>query len=261
MTTKHPDDTVVPTWSQHNKSGSRLSHKGGNWLNSLFCFKGNDWEYPGQVIPFPNLQGSILIPTKSDLRNPHIVVLYGTGKIVCNCVNNKSLFICLHSIVYTEHQNIQPKFYTLLKKVRRDQGSYSITLSNLVSASMPLGRGQKGERPPRAKKPTVSYTTTQATSSTATCKHQFRRKDRAATFAEIPHPHRNRCRWTNLWQLSRPLTAKPINRDRQITQGHKVSQKSANGKFYLLNHTTITICLNGNSNTATSENVQAVEEK
>ena len=164
-------------------------------------------EHPGQVIPFPNLQGSILIPSKSDLRNPHIVVLYGKGKIVCNCVNNKSLFICLHSIVYTEHQNIQPKFYTLLKKLRRDQGSYSITLSNLVSAGMPLGRGQKGERPPRATKPTVSYTTTQATSSTATCKHQFRRKDRAATFAEIPilsspkscgRHHRNRRRWTNL---------------------------------------------------------------
>ena len=98
-------------------------------------------QVPDQVIPIPNVEGSLLIPSKTNARNPHIVSSYSTGRIVCNCVNNKSLSICSHSIVYAEYLKVQPKFYNWLKKLRRSQGSNAINFLNLVSADMPRGRG------------------------------------------------------------------------------------------------------------------------
>lgn len=49
-------------------------------------------QVPDQVIPIPNSEGSLLISSKTNARNPHVVSAYSTGRIVCNCVNNKSLF-------------------------------------------------------------------------------------------------------------------------------------------------------------------------
>ena len=114
-------------------------------------------QVPDQVIPIPNSEGSLLIPSKTNARNPHVVSAYSTGRIVCNCVHNKSLSICSHSIVYAEHQKVQPKFYNWLKELRRSKGSNAINFSNLVSADMPRGRGRKGERPPRTAKATVTH--------------------------------------------------------------------------------------------------------
>ena len=68
-------------------------------------------QVPDQVIPIPNSEGSLLIPSKTNARSPHVVSAYSTGRIVCNCVNNKSLSICSHSIVYAEYLKVQPKYY------------------------------------------------------------------------------------------------------------------------------------------------------
>lgn len=95
-------------------------------------------QVPDQAIPIPNSEGSLLIPSKTNARNPHVVRAFSIGRIVCNCVNNKSLSICLHSIVYAEHQKVQPKFYNWLKRLRRSQDSNAINFfkprvgSNLV---------------------------------------------------------------------------------------------------------------------------------
>ena len=129
-------------------------------------------QVPDQVIPIPNSEGSLLIPSKTNARNPHVVSAYSTGRIVCNCVHNKSLSICSHSIVYAEHQKVQPKFYNWLKKLRRSQGSNAINFSNLVSADMPRGRGRKGERPPRTAKATVTHTNTGINMSVSTSRQQ-----------------------------------------------------------------------------------------
>lgn len=129
-------------------------------------------QVPEQVIPIPNLEGSLLIPSKTNARNPHVVSAYSTSRIVCNCVNNKSLSICSHSIVYAEHQKVQPKFYNWFKRLKRSQGSNAINFSNLVSADMPRGRGRKGERPPRTVKATVTHTNTGMNFSASTSRQQ-----------------------------------------------------------------------------------------
>ncbi|KAL9982941.1 hypothetical protein ACROYT_G005056 [Oculina patagonica] len=162
-----------PAESARNPVLDRLLQEGIDWI-PLSTITGMTQKAemilqdPGQVIPIPNSEGSILIPSMSDARNPHIVNAYSTGRIACNCANNKILSICSHAIVYAEHQKVQPKFYNWLKKLRRTQGSNAINFSNLVTADMPRGRGRKGERPPRRAKATTTQTSTVVTASTST---------------------------------------------------------------------------------------------
>ncbi len=105
----------------------------------------------------------------SDTQNQHIVNAYSTSRIVWNCANNQSLSICPHTIIYAEHQKIQPKFfYNWLKKLSRIQGSNAINFSNLVSADIPRERGRKGERPSRRAEVTTTQTITGVTASIST---------------------------------------------------------------------------------------------
>ena len=170
-------EKLQPTESTSNPILHRLLQEGIHWI-PLSTFTGMTQKAekilqdPGRVISIPNSEGSILVPSTSDARNPHIVYSYSTGRIVCNCTNNKSLSICSHSIVYAEHQRVQPKFYNWLKKLRRTQGSNAINLSNLLSADMPRGRGRKGERPPRTAKGKSTHTTTGGTASASTSQKQ-----------------------------------------------------------------------------------------
>jgi len=123
------------------------------------------------VIPIPNSEGSLLVPNKTNAHNPHVISTYSTGRILCNCINDKTLSISL-SIVYAKHQKVQPKFYKWLKKLRRSQGSNTINFSNLVSGDMPHGRGQKGKWPPRTAKARVTHTNTWMNISACTSQQQ-----------------------------------------------------------------------------------------
>ncbi|KAK3727383.1 hypothetical protein QZH41_017732 [Actinostola sp. cb2023] len=87
----------------------------------------------GQIIEIPNSGQSLMIPSKSNPRNPHVVNALASGRVQCNCAHNKSLSLCSHALVYVKYYSLQRKYFAWLKQRRRKHGQDAINLSSLLT--------------------------------------------------------------------------------------------------------------------------------
>jgi hypothetical protein len=91
---------------------------------------------------------TVIIPSKSDPKKPHTVVIYANGKSECqNCHAYKSSSICAHIIAASIKTSWLDTFLKWLVSTRRKTGG--INYSEAIEFGMPKGRGRKGEKPPR----------------------------------------------------------------------------------------------------------------
>ena len=77
---------------------------------------------------------------------PHIVTAKKTGQYACDgeCPNWKSLKVCSHTVAAAEDNHDLDAFIHWLKKAKKVPN-----MTELVTTSMPKGRGRKGCAPPR----------------------------------------------------------------------------------------------------------------
>ena len=82
-------------------------------------------------------------------RNPHLVVPRKGGAFACdgNCPNWKALNICAHSVAAAELCSKLPEFVAWFKKANKCPN-----LSKFAEATMPKGRGKKGNENPRKRR-------------------------------------------------------------------------------------------------------------
>ena len=82
---------------------------------------------------------------------PHMVVPKKGGDFSCdaNCPNWKSLGLCSHTVAVAEVNHKLATFLAARQKKKQQPGN----LTNLLTATMPRGRGRKGGSAPRTRKP------------------------------------------------------------------------------------------------------------
>ena len=89
-------------------------------------------------------------------RNPHLVVPRKGGAFACdgNCPNWKALNICAHSVAAAELCSKLPEFVAWFRKANKCPN-----LSKFAEATMPKGRGKKGNENPRKRKTSAATET------------------------------------------------------------------------------------------------------
>lgn len=91
---------------------------------------------------------TIVVPSKSNPRNPHVVNLFANGKAECTkCPGFASFSICAHALAACLTTDRLKDFLRWLVSTKRNSGG--VNLSAAVTYGMPKGRGRKGERAPR----------------------------------------------------------------------------------------------------------------
>ena len=89
-------------------------------------------------------------------RNPHLVVPRKGGAFACdgNCPNWKALNICAHSVAAAELCSKLPEFVAWFRKANKCPDP-----SKFAEATMPKGRGKKGNENPRKRKTSAATET------------------------------------------------------------------------------------------------------
>ena len=91
---------------------------------------------------------TVVVPLKSNPRDPHVVNLFANGKAECTkCPGFAAFSICTHALAACLAVDRLEDFLRWLVSTKRNSGG--INLSAAVGYRMAKGRGRKGERAPR----------------------------------------------------------------------------------------------------------------
>lgn len=102
-------------------------------------------------LPSTGTTETVVVPSKSNPKKPHVVNIYPNGKCECdNCHAYASSFICAHVIAASLKKSKFAHFLRWLVTSKRKTGG--VNYSEAISFGMPKGRGRKGEEPPRKRK-------------------------------------------------------------------------------------------------------------
>lgn len=90
---------------------------------------------------------TVLVSSKSNPRNPHVVHLFANAKAECtNCPGFAAFSICSHTFAACLATDRSRDYLRWLVSTKRNSGG--VNLSAAVTYGMPKGRGKKGERAP-----------------------------------------------------------------------------------------------------------------
>lgn len=96
----------------------------------------------------PQINETVVVPSKSNPRDPHVVNLFANGKAECaKCPGFAAFSICAHTLAACFAIDRLEDFLRWLVSTKRNSGG--INLSAAVAYGMPKGRGRKRERAPR----------------------------------------------------------------------------------------------------------------
>lgn len=95
---------------------------------------------------------TVIVPSRSNPQQPHIVNIYPNGKCECDksCPGFSIEQICAHVLVACLKMFRLKDFLNRFVAAKRKTGGVNYTRA--VSFGMPVGRGRKGEAPPRKRK-------------------------------------------------------------------------------------------------------------
>ena len=117
---------------------------------ALIAAKATKLETEGNTVSLPCVGSidTVVVPSKSDPKKPHIVNIHPNGKGEWdNCHAYKFSFLCAHVIVACLKKSRLADFLRWLVTSKRKSGG--VNYSEAISFGMPKGRGRKGEAPPR----------------------------------------------------------------------------------------------------------------
>ena len=96
----------------------------------------------------PQINETVVVPSKSNPRDPHVVNLFANGKAECaKCPGFAAFSICAHTLAACFTIDRLEDFLRWLVSTKRNSGGFN--LSAAVAYGMPKGRGRKRERAPR----------------------------------------------------------------------------------------------------------------
>ena len=96
----------------------------------------------------PQNNETVVVPSKSNPRDSHVVNLFANGKAECaKCPGFAAFSVCAHTLAACLAIDRLKDFLSWLVSTKRNSGG--INLSAAVAYGMPKGRGRKGERAPR----------------------------------------------------------------------------------------------------------------
>mgnify|MGYP002803567663 CR=1 FL=1 len=107
-------------------------------------------------LPSTGTVTTIIVPSRNNPQQPHIVNIYPSGKCECdkNCPGFSVEEICAHVLAACLKKSRLKDFLHWFVTAKRKTGAVNYTRA--VTFGMPAGRGRKGEPPPRKRKKTVS---------------------------------------------------------------------------------------------------------
>jgi hypothetical protein len=104
------------------------------------------------ILPSAGTTSTVIVPSKSNPKDPHIINVYPIGKCECNknCPSYFAKGVCAHIITACFKMSKLPHFFRWIVAAKRKTrgGNYS----RGVSFGMRKGRGRKGEVPPQKRK-------------------------------------------------------------------------------------------------------------
>ena len=106
------------------------------------------------IVPAPGQDPEAKMVLSYSGKVPHMVTPKKSGDFSCdsNCPSWKAMGICAHSVAVAEVNNKLPQFLSTKKRKQ------AINVTNLLTTTMPKGRGRKGGVAPRSKKPSQPIT-------------------------------------------------------------------------------------------------------
>ncbi len=128
-----------------------ILESGVDWLPrdvlALKTKKAADINKAGAIVALPSTSttSTVIVPSKSNPKQPHIVNVYPSGKCECDksCPGYSAEAVCAHVIAACLKMSRLPDFLRWFVATKRKTGG--VNYSRAVSFGMPKGRGRKGE--------------------------------------------------------------------------------------------------------------------
>ena len=109
----------------------------------------------GAIVPAPGCDNGAKFVLSYQGKKPHLVILKKSDMFACDsdCLNWKGLGICAHSVAVAEPEGKLSNFVEKVLKAKKTP-----MISKFAEATMPKGRGRKGERRIESEKPQLLWT-------------------------------------------------------------------------------------------------------